>query len=59
MPGGFTGFLVSAAPAAARMLSCDPRVSVVEELVSETAAPSASELSHFFVVAVFEKIAAD
>jgi RHS repeat-associated protein len=35
---GFTGFLISATPAAARMLSSDPRVSAVEELVSEAAA---------------------
>jgi RHS repeat-associated protein len=39
---GFTGFLVSATPSAARMLSSDPRVSVVEELVSEAAAPTAA-----------------
>jgi RHS repeat-associated protein len=35
---GFTGFLISATPSAARMLSSDPRVSAVEELVSEAAA---------------------
>jgi RHS repeat-associated protein len=34
---GFTGFLISATPSAARTLSSDPRVSAVEELVSEAA----------------------
>jgi RHS repeat-associated protein len=40
---GFTGFLIAATPSAARMLSSDPRVTVVEEIASEAPTPAAAE----------------
>jgi RHS repeat-associated protein len=37
---GFTGFLIAATPSAARMLSSDPRVSLIEEIAPEAPTPA-------------------